>query len=105
MSGIIARWTTPSILYKPSQVGVSDIEDIFVALKQRGVTRLVKGIENASVTEDGFLWGFTQEETGLLHKNAQIEVQIDYKTATGQRYTTRPLVLEPMNSAVDGVVT
>lgn len=44
----IVRWTTPIIVYKPSQVEVNDIEEIYVVLRQGGQVKIEKGIEEAS---------------------------------------------------------
>lgn len=105
MSGILARWTTPSISYKPSQCEVANIKEIFLTLKQRGVTKIIKSIDDAGTSEDSFTWQFSQEETGVLSKNTAIVAQIDYVTLTNQRYTVMPITLSPMDSAVDGVIS
>lgn len=104
MRGSIVRWTTPIIVYKPSQAEIADIEEIFVVLKQKGIVKLKKGIEDASIDEEGFTWQFSQEETGTLQDGTLIKAQIDYKTVSGQRYTTNPVSLEPTESAVDEVI-
>lgn len=104
MSGILARWTTPSITFKPSQVTVDQIAEIYITLSQRGTPKLVKGLNDAELTEDGFIWRFSQEDTGILAKNVTVEIQIDYLTHTEQRYTTMPVTYQAMNSAVDEVI-
>lgn len=105
MNEKIARWTTPSILYKPSEVGVGDVEQIYVTLRQKGEVVIEKETSSATITDDGFEWDLTQEETSLLDRNCVIEIQVDYTTTDGYRYTTIPRVLTSMNSAVDGVIT
>lgn len=97
----IVRWTTPIIVYKPSQVEVNDIEEIYVVLRQGGQIKIEKGIEEASKDEEGFTWQFSQAETGLLDDSALIKVQIDYKTASGQRFTTLPTTFEPLGSGIN----
>lgn len=103
-TGEIARWTTPSIHYKPSKVALSEIEEIELTLKQAGQTVIRAGKENAQILSDGFLWNFTQEETGMLTNGVAMTVQIDYKTTNGQRYTTRPQDYIVSDSAVNGVI-
>ena len=101
MTGTIARWTTPSITYKPSQVQVEDIGQIYVVLKQNGIVKLKKSINDASKSVDGFTWQLTQDDTKLFKSNVPVVVQVDYKTIAGQRYTTMPSRLDPAASAVD----
>lgn len=86
--GQIARWTTPTIRYKPQAVEMSEVEEIYAAVKQKGETVLMKSLEDAYVSEDGYFWALSQEETGELIQNLIATVQVDYKTKSGQRYTT-----------------
>ena len=57
----IARWTTPSITYKPEAVEIANVDEIFLVVKQKGREVLRKGKEDAIVDENGFTWFFTQE--------------------------------------------
>lgn len=104
MNGTIARWTTPSIRYKPSQVEVDDIEEIYVVLSQNDKEKLRKSKADASISEDGFIWSFTQEDTGDLVANSTVKIQIDYVTNNGQRYTTKAVMTDLINSAVNEVI-
>ena len=104
MSATIARWTTPSVLYKPAQAEVSDVAEIYLVLRQKGEEKLRKSKADASISEDGFLWNFTQEDTGNLTANSTVRIQIDYVTKSGQRYTTRAVMTELINSAVNEVI-
>ena len=85
----IARWTTPSIIYKPSLVEVADVADICLTIKQLDSSVLEKGMDEATVSADGFVWHFSQEETSLLSTIKNATVKIDYKDSSGERYTTR----------------
>ena len=87
---VIARWTTPSVLYKPSMVEMDNVSEIYLTIKQGGVTVVTKTLEDADVTEDGFLWTLTQEETSNLAYRRNAIIQVDYKTLDAMRYTTVP---------------
>lgn len=86
--GQIARWTTPTIRYKPQAVEMSEVVEIYVTIRQKGQTVLMKSLEDASVSEDGYAWELSQEDTGDLIQNLMATVQVDYKTRAGRRYTT-----------------
>ena len=104
MAGNIARWTTPTVKYKPSQAEVQTIEEIYLAISQGGTVLIRKGIDEAEKLEDGFSWDFTQEETSLLTNRKAITIQIDYKCFNGMRCTTMPRTYNAINSAIDEVI-
>ena len=85
----IARWTTPSLIYKPSLVDVADVVDICLTVKQLDRSILEKGMDEAMVSNDGFVWHFSQEETSALSTIKDAAIKIDYKDSNGERYTTR----------------
>lgn len=103
-SGEVARWTTPSILYKPKEATMADIAEIELTLKQMGRTVILRGKDEAQVLDEGFLWHFSQEDTSALSLGAVMTVQIDYKTINGQRYTTRKQEYVVSDSAVNEVI-
>lgn len=102
--GVIARWTTPSILYKPSMVEIENVAEIYLTIKQGGVTVVTKGYEDADITEDGFLWTLTQEDTSALANRRTATVQVDYKTLDAMRYTTVPKQYEIGDSGIQEVI-
>lgn len=99
MGNAIARWTTPSIMYKPSAVEMNTIIEIYLVIKQNGETIIEKAKEDAIESEDGYRWALTQEETALLLRTQSAVIQVDYKCADGMRYTTKPKEFEVKNSA------
>jgi hypothetical protein len=102
--GVIARWTTPSIRYTPKAVGVEDIAEAEITIKQRGIVRLHKTMDDAAIIDGSLLWSYTQEETGSLTSRFTAIVQIDFKTTAGMRYTTRQFEYEVVESAVSEVI-
>ena len=104
MHGQIARWTTPSIFYKPKAAAVGEIAEVEITLKQLGRTIIRKGKEQAAIVEDGFIWHFEQTETSGLTRNTPMTVQVDYLTTNGQRYTTREYEYLVCDSAVNEVI-
>ena len=102
--GVIAQWTTPSITYKPSKVQMEDVDEIYLTISQTGdeIIQLDKGA--ASVTEEGFIWLLSQEQTSALSTAKSALIQVDYKTTAGLRYTTMPKSVEVLNSAVKEVI-
>ncbi len=97
----IARWTTPSITYKPEAVEIANVDEIFLVVKQKGREVLRKGKEDAIVDENGFTWFFTQEDTSLFHD--LVSVQVDYTCGTA-RYTIQPRSYKITDSAIDEVI-
>ena len=85
----IARFTTPAITFKPSAVGVGDIDEIYLVIKQYGIEVLRKDKDDASRNENSFTWFFTQSDTSQLSSTVPSVVQIDYLTGA-TRYTTKP---------------
>lgn len=102
--GVIARWTTPSVLYKPSAVEMENIAEIYLTIKQSGISVVTKSLEDADVTEDGYLWTLTQEETSALNSHRSAIIQVDYKTMDAMRYTTIPKQYDIGDSGIQEVI-
>lgn len=100
----IARWTTPSITYKPELVQPSDIAEIVVEISQ-GALSIVKTIDDAILSEGRYYWRLTQEETGSLSLGNNCKLQIDYLSNAGDRYTTQKYLVNVSNSAIDEVIS
>ena len=99
----IARYTTPSITYKPSMVEISNVDEIYLVIRQKGEERIRKDINDAIIDENGFTWFFSQEDTAKLNSRLGAAVQIDYLCGTA-RYTTKPRPYDITESAVDEVI-
>ncbi len=102
--GLVARLTTPAFRYKPKAVDMADITKIYLVIKMNGASVISKDISEASVSEDGYTWILTQEETQLLMVGRTASAQIDYLTDSGMRYTTVPKVYEITDSAINEVI-
>ena len=100
----VARLTTPAFTYKPSAVEISAVVKVFLVITQAKQTVLTKDIDDATITEDGFTWVLTQEETQALISGRIITVQVDYLTTGGMRYTTRPKEYTITDSAINEVI-
>ena len=105
MAMVIARWTTPTISYKPTQAELNEVEDIALVIKQGGTPILEKRKDEAGIDEDlGFVWLFSQEETAKLTTNRTANLKIDYLTVAQKRYTTGEIRLNVVESATDEVM-
>ncbi|MBR3238491.1 MAG: hypothetical protein IKF99_08655 [Oscillospiraceae bacterium] len=100
----IARWTTPSITYKPKLVNASDIAEIRMEISQ-GSYNIVKTQTDATLSEGRFYWRLSQEETSGLVTDKTGVLQIDYVSNAGDRYTTQRHILTISNSAIDEVIS
>lgn len=99
----IARWTTPSITYKPSLVDAADIAEIIMEISQ-GPYAIVKTLADAILSDGRYYWRLTQEETGGLSTEKNCKLQIDYLSNAGDRYTTQKILISVINSAIDEVI-
>ena len=98
----IARWTTPSISYKPSANAAENIAEIYLVIKQRDVILIKKDQTSATINEEGaFVWEFAQGETSVLEINTPASIKVDYKTNDGKRYTTKIFSTSVSDSAID----
>ena len=97
----IARWTTPSITYKPEAVSMENIDEIFLVVKQSGFELLRKSKAEASESTNGYTWTFEQTETALF--SDPVQIQIDYKSGA-TRYTTLPRMYRITDSAINEVI-
>lgn len=97
----IARWTTPSITYKPEAVSISDVDEIVLAVKENGKEILRKTKVDATVSTSGFTWFFSQEDTSLFRDSVSIQIDYTYGTA---RYTIQPRRYRITESAIDEVI-
>ena len=97
----IARWTTPSITFKPSAVEIANVDEIYLVLKMGKKEIIRKDKDDAIIDANGFTWFFSQEDTSLLHGSAT--AQIDYTSGTA-RYTIDPIQCTITESAIDEVI-
>lgn len=103
MNGI-ARWTTPSITFKPKAVDIANVDEIYLVIKQRNVEIIRMDKDDAVIdSTNGFTWFFSQEDTSLLHDSVSATVQVDYTSGTA-RYTTVPINYEITSSAINEVI-
>lgn len=100
----IARWTTPSITYKPSLTAVADIDEIVLVIAQ-GNYSIVKTLADAVVSEGKYYWDLTQEETAGLSSANTGTLKIDYLTNADKRYTTQRIIFNVSESAVNEVIS
>lgn len=100
----IARWTTPSVTYKPALVEAANIDEIVLTVTQ-GPYAIIKTQADAIITGGRFYWKLTQEETGGLVLGKTGNLKIDYLSNVGDRYTTQRFIFNVSNSAIDEVIT
>lgn len=98
---VIARWTTPSITYKPSANAASDIAELVLVISQAGVPIIEKDLSTATIEDGAFVWDFAQGETSNLVVGKMASVKIDYLTNDGKRYTTKKFEANVVDSAVN----
>ena len=96
----IARYTTPSITYKPSMVEIANVDEIYLVISQRDAEVIHKDLDDAIVDENGFTWFLSQ---AALSSKFTASIQIDYLCGTA-RYTTKPRPYDITESAVDEVI-
>lgn len=79
----IIKGTTPTIIYKFSQVDVADITAAYITIKTGNNSVLEKDLTVAIISEDSLAWRFTQEET--LTFGTEISVMINWLLTDGTR--------------------
>lgn len=99
----IARFTTPSLWFKPSSVEATDISKIFLVLSQDGNEILRKDITQAQISEGRFVWVFSQEDTSLFDSRKVAVAKIDFLSGS-MRYTTREKQYVISESAIKEVI-
>lgn len=101
---VIARWTTPSITYKPSATTAADIAELVLVISQAGVPIIEKDLTTATIDNGAFVWDFAQGETAALSLNKIANIKIDYLTNDGKRFTTRRFDANVTDSALNEVI-
>lgn len=99
----IARFTTPSLWYKPEAVDANEINKIFLVLSQAGNEILRKDITQAQISDGQFVWVFSQEDTSLFDSRKVAVAKIDYLSGS-MRYTTREKQYVISESAIKEVI-
>lgn len=101
----IARWTTPTISFKPSAVPIQDVDAILLVLSQNGNEVLRKNKDDAMIDSTrGFIWFLEQADTAKFCPGFAVVIQIDY-LAGSTRYTIKPVEYGVTNSATNEVMT
>lgn len=101
----IARWTTPSVMFKPSAVPTGQIDKINMYIKLGDNILIQKDKDAATVSDEWFSWPLSQEETSQLERNRTYHIKIDYLTLAGMRYTTSSRCFEVSDSGGNEVMT
>ncbi len=81
----IAKWTTPSIIYRPSTISPSDIRTAVLCVKQHAKVVIEKDLTTALVEEKQVTWKLTQEETGSLVECKECAIGVDWVLNDGTR--------------------
>lgn len=105
---ILFRWTTPTIDVEfDNSVGVSDIEEAILAVKQWGNTIIERDITTVTIdTENNTIsWLLTQAETGLIVTAKKCEIQADWLLTDGTRGTTGAYTYSVQDSAKNEVIS
>ena len=98
----IARWTTPTITFKPQAVELDEVKEIFLTLSQGGENIITKDINDASQSDEfGFEWNLTQEDASKLCTCRGGFLQVDFVTLNEQRYTTVKRPFNVIESAIN----
>lgn len=100
----LARWTTPSLSFKPSAEEIANIVNVALVIKQDAKVILEKDQTEAEISDGMFIWNFSQEETSLLKAYKDSTVKIDYTTISGMRYTTRDVTYNILDSGKQEVL-
>ena len=76
------QWTTP-INEFDVDIDLTECEVIFLTYQQHGKTVIEKTKEDMTITENTVTVKLTQEETGMLDPNVEVEMQFRVKYADG----------------------
>lgn len=91
---IIARGTTPTIIFKFSQVEVENISTAYLVIKQFHKNYLEKDISTAAISEEeenALEWTLTQEDTFKLKEHSPAIILCDFVLQDGTRGQTKAL--------------
>lgn len=90
--GNIIKGTTPTILYKFSQVDVADITAAYITVKNGDGSVIEKDMTTAIIGDDSIAWRFTQQET--LSFCGDISVMLNWILSDGTRGASRKVNIE-----------
>lgn len=94
---MLPRGTTPVIRFKFKKIHVEDITDCILSIYQSDTKMVERDLESA-IEADTFTevisWRLTQEETLQFNEDLPVEVQIKYKTDTGEVYTSKDYIVK-----------
>lgn len=76
--------TTPIIKYEFRVVDVSDITIAYLTIKQNGVVKIEKDLNDAIIGESSISWRLSQRDT-LGLKLGSVEYRLNYKLEDGTR--------------------
>lgn len=97
----IARWTTPTVTYKPSAVPIENVDEIYLVFKIGYREVLRKDKDDAIIDANGFTWFLEQQDTSKFCDIATL--YIDYTSGTS-RYTINPKQYTVTESGIDEVI-
>lgn len=94
---MLPRGTTPEVPFKFRKIHVEDITDCILSIYQSD-TKMVERDLTSAVSIDPLtqriIWRLTQEETLQFNEDLPVEVQIKYKTDTGEVYTSKDHIVK-----------
>lgn len=90
----IIRGTTPTLIFKYSDITVSDITKAILTISQNGSIVIEKDISTATIGEDSISWELSQEETLTLNGARNAKVVCDWVLASGVRGRSNVLIAD-----------
>lgn len=81
----IIRGTTPTLIFKFSEIAPSDISACYLLIKQCGHTVVQKELTDSEITSRGLEFTLTQADTLALSGREKAQVVLDWKTTGGVR--------------------
>lgn len=84
----IIRGTTPTIVYKFKTVNVQNIVTAFFTIKQLGILKIKKSLNDANVDNDSLSWRLSQKET-LSLATGNVSIMLNWVTSDGTRGSSK----------------
>lgn len=100
----LIRGTTPTIIFKYSDINVSEIEVAYLLIKQYNRTVIKKPLIDAYIEEDSIAWELTQSESLQLNSSSTVTIMCDWKLENGTRGRSNILTAEVEDAGINEVI-
>lgn len=101
---MITRGTTPTIEFTFKTISPKDMDVAYLTIKQKGITKIEKSIDEAIISVTSIEWSLKQDETLKLNDDFECSIQMRYRLNSGLADASPTYSVLPAQILKEGII-